>query len=153
MLASSFTDYWRRVNNPLYLRFKGSMGLTATLVVTTLIAFAATWALHSYQWFRIRGSFPVIWQDIVFWGVMGLLVLSNMVWEQRRGRARSLTAPKLTLKYAGGLALRTIGTFLVISVSWSRRSASPLSAPACCSSCSPNSTSTIPRRWPTRSIS
>jgi hypothetical protein len=130
LLASSFTDYWRRVNiywkdfiqkiffNPLYMRFKGAMSVTAALVVTTLVAFAATWALHSYQWFWIRGSFPVIWQDIVFWGVMGLLVLANMLWEQRRGRVRSLTAPKLTLNYVTGLALRTIGTFIVITVSW-----------------------------------
>jgi hypothetical protein len=130
LLASSFTDYWRRVNiywkdfiqkiffNPLYMRFKGGMSLTAALIITTLIAFAATWALHSYQWFWIRGAFPVIWQDIVFWGVMGLLVLANMLWEQRRGRARSLTAPKLKFGYAAGLALRTVGTFIVITVSW-----------------------------------
>jgi hypothetical protein len=130
LLASSFTDYWRRVNiywkdfiqkiffNPFYMRLKGFMGLTATLVVTTCIAFAATWALHSYQWFWIRGSFPVIWQDIVFWSVMGLLVLVNMIVEQRRGRMRSLAAPRLTPGSAAALALRTIGTFLVITVSW-----------------------------------
>jgi hypothetical protein len=130
LLASSFTDYWRRVNiywkdfiqkiffNPFYMRFKGSMSAVPALVVTTCIAFAATWALHSYQWFWIRGSFPVIWQDIVFWSVMGLLVLANMVWEQRRGRTRSLKAPKLTVQASLRLALRTIGTFLVITVSW-----------------------------------
>jgi hypothetical protein len=138
LLASSFTDYWRRVNiywkdfiqkmffNPFYMRFKGHMGLASTLILTTGIAFAATWALHSYQWFWIRGSFPVIWQDIVFWSIMGLLVLINMIVEERRGRMRSLAAPRLTLGAAMGLALRTIGTFLVVTVSWAVWSAQSL---------------------------
>jgi hypothetical protein len=129
-LASSFTDYWRRVNiywkdfiqkiffNPLYMTFKGSTGVMVTLVITTAIAFFATWALHSYQWFWIRGSFPVIWQDVVFWGAMGGLVLVNMIWEQKRGRARSLVAPRFMARSAAWLALRTLGTFIVVTVSW-----------------------------------
>lgn len=130
LLATSFTDYWRRVNiywkdflqkiffNPFYIHFKRSVNATVALVVTTLIAFFATWALHSYQWFWIRSSFPVIWQDIVFWSIMGLLVLGNMLWEERRGRARSLGKARRSLSSTISLALRTIGTFLVICASW-----------------------------------
>src|SRR6185503_18569446 len=59
-LASSFTDYWRRINiywkdflqkiffNPVVFRLGKRMGSTASLVIATLIAFFATWALHSY---------------------------------------------------------------------------------------------------------
>lgn len=130
LLASSFTDYWRRVNiywkdflqkiffNPFFMRFKRRMSLTAALVLTTFIAFFATWALHSYQWFWIRNTFPVVWQDIVFWSVMGLLMLANMLYENRRGRQRSLGKAPRSLRSALGLALRTVGTFLVICTSW-----------------------------------
>jgi hypothetical protein len=130
LLASSFTDYWRRVNiywkdflqkiffNPFYMLFKRSMSGTAALVFTTFTAFFATWALHSYQWFWIRNAFPVIWQDVVFWSLMGILVLGNMLYEDRRGRTRSLGIKPPSVGSALILGLRTIGTFLVICMSW-----------------------------------
>ncbi len=129
-LASSFTDYWRRINiywkdflqkvffNPVYFRLNRRFGATASLVVATLFAFFVTWALHSYQWFWIRNAFPVVWQDIVFWSVMGIAVLVNMVIEARRGRRRRLTRPERSLRTELGLALRTIATFSVICLSW-----------------------------------
>jgi D-alanyl-lipoteichoic acid acyltransferase DltB (MBOAT superfamily) len=129
-LASSFTDYWRRINiywkeflqkiffNPFYFRFKRDMSGTSALILATCIAFFATWVLHSYQWFWIRGSFPVIWQDIVFWSVMGLVVLVNMIHEDRRGRLRMLGRTGRPLRIDLALALRTIGTFVVITISW-----------------------------------
>jgi len=129
-LASSFTDYWRRINiywkdflqkiffNPVVFRLGKRMGSTASLVIATLIAFFATWALHSYQWFWIRNTFPVAWQDIVFWSVMGLAVLGNMVMEARRGRRRRLTPPARSARTELGLALRTVATFTVICLSW-----------------------------------
>lgn len=129
-LASSFTDYWRRINifwkeflqkiffNPIYFKFRKDLNDTLALILTTCIAFFATWALHSYQWFWIRGSFPVIWQDIAFWSVMGVVVLLNMIYEDRRGRLRRLGKATRTIRTDIGLALRTIGTFIVISISW-----------------------------------
>lgn len=129
-LASSFTDYWRRINiywkdflqkiffNPAVFRLGKRMGATPSLVIATLIAFFATWALHSYQWFWIRNTFPVVWQDIVFWSVMGLAVLANVLVEARRGRRRRLTQPARSLRTELGLALRTVATFTVICLSW-----------------------------------
>lgn len=129
-LASSFTDYWRRINiywkdfvqkiffNPAYFSLSRRFGGTSSLVAATLIAFLATWALHSYQWFWIRGTFPVVWQDVVFWSFMGVVVLVNMIVETRRGRRRSLKPPKRTFRSDLGLATRTVLTFLVICASW-----------------------------------
>jgi D-alanyl-lipoteichoic acid acyltransferase DltB (MBOAT superfamily) len=129
-LASSFTDYWRRINiywkdflqkiffNPFYFRFSRRMNGTAAIVLATCVAFFATWALHSYQWFWIRGTFPVIWQDIAFWTVMGLLVMANMLYENRRGRRRSLKKTAPSFGSAVGLGLRTVGTFIVVCTSW-----------------------------------
>lgn len=129
-LSNSFTDYWRRINiywkdflqkvffNPVYFRLNKKMGGTASLVAATLIAFFVTWALHSYQWFWIRGSFPVVWQDVSFWSIMGTLVLANMLWENKYGRRRTLGSAKVSLSGAVLLALRTVGTFVVICLSW-----------------------------------
>jgi D-alanyl-lipoteichoic acid acyltransferase DltB (MBOAT superfamily) len=129
-LSESFTDYWRRINiywkdflqkvffNPVYFRLNKKMNGTAALICATLIAFFVTWALHSYQWFWIRGSFPVIWQDIVFWSIMGLLVLGNMLYENKYGRQRTLKKVKYSFAAELRLALRTIGTFVVVCFSW-----------------------------------
>ena len=129
-LSDSFTDYWRRINiywkdflqkvffNPVYFRLNKRMNGTAALIVATLIAFFVTWALHSYQWFWIRGNFPVIWQDIAFWSIMGLLVLGSMLWENKYGRRRTLSRAGLTAGEALRLALRTIATFIIVSFSW-----------------------------------
>ena len=137
-LASSFSDYWRRINiywkdflqkiffNPVYFRLNRHVGATASLVIATLIAFIATWALHSYQWFWIRKTFPVVWQDIVFWSIMGLAVLGNLVLEARRGRRRRLTRPERSARTELGLALRTVGTVVVICLSWAIWSARSL---------------------------
>jgi D-alanyl-lipoteichoic acid acyltransferase DltB (MBOAT superfamily) len=129
-LSEGFTDYWRRINiywkdflqkivfNPVYFRLSKKVSGTAALVLATAIAFFATWALHSYQWFWIRGSFPVVWQDIAFWSLMGLLVLGNMLYENKYGRQRSLKKTKHSLASETKLALRTMGTFVVICWTW-----------------------------------
>jgi len=130
VLASNFTDYWRRINiywkdflqkivfNPVYFRLSKRMGAAASLAVATLIAFFATWALHSYQWFWIRKAFPVAWQDIVFWSAMGTAVLANMLIEARRGRRRRLTRPVRSARTELGLALRTVATCATIVMCW-----------------------------------
>lgn len=130
LLASSFTDYWRRVNiywkdfvlkvfyTPAYFRLKGR-GPTTALVVATLFCFVLTWALHSYQWFWILGKFPITTQDVIFWGTFGLLVLANSLWEARRGRARTLGTRSQTWPQRLGLGARTAATFAMLAVLWS----------------------------------
>lgn len=133
--ASSFNDYWRRVNiywkefmlkvvyRPAYFRLKG-LGLTAGMAVATLLAFVATWFLHAYQSFWLQGAqFPVLWKDIVFWGALGILVTANSVWEAKFGRARTLAPArggKATVP-ARGLthACKVAATFLTLTVLWS----------------------------------
>ncbi len=136
-LASSFTDYWRRANiywkdfiqnvfyYPTYFRLK-RWPMTA-LVVATLWSFLVTWALHQYQTWWLQGSTTVTAQDALFWGVLGVLVLANSVWEIKRGRARKLASSSYTLRQAAGLVARTATTFACISVLWSLWSASSVS--------------------------
>ncbi len=130
LLASSFTDFWRRINiywkdfmmkvfyYPAYMKLK-RWGATPGLILATLFVFLVTWVLHSYQWFWLRGSFPLTVQDGAFWSVLGLLVVLNVLWEERRGRRRMLGGRALTVRERGGHALRVAGTFGAIVVLWS----------------------------------
>lgn len=129
LLSSSFTDFWRRINifwkdfitklvfYPLYFRWKRG-GDARAVVLATLIAFLATWLLHSYQWFWIRGTFPVVWADLVFWFGLGIVVVLNVRWEQRRGRRRILKHVPRTFRSEAGLVLRIAGTFTAITILW-----------------------------------
>ncbi len=128
-LASSFNDYWRRVNiywkdfiekvvfYPVFLRVRRAR-VPQPLVVAVLLTFVATWLLHSYQWFWLRGRFPVALPDVLFWGVLGVAVAANSVWESRRRRAPR--APDdFELRAALGLSLRTLAMFVLLSLLWS----------------------------------
>jgi D-alanyl-lipoteichoic acid acyltransferase DltB (MBOAT superfamily) len=129
-LASSFTDYWRRTNiywrsfimkvfyYPAYFRFK-KIGQVKALVLATLWSFFVTWALHLYQTWWLKGSVDWAWDDAIFWTLLCVLVLANSLWELKRGRQRTLAAGRYGMRKALGLALRTAGTFGVISVLWS----------------------------------
>ena len=89
-LASSFTDFWRRINiywkdfmmklvyYPSFFQLRRWGGNTA-LVGATVIVFLVTWMLHSYQWFWLRGGFPLEPQDALFWGILGTLVVFGVV--------------------------------------------------------------------------
>jgi hypothetical protein len=131
LLSSSFTDFWRRINiywkdfilkvffNPVYFPLRRRFGDTRAIVASTFFAFFVTWLLHSYQWFWIRGAFPIKWQDGVFWTLLGAIVSVNILWEQRRGRRRSLGKVRRSLRDELLLALRTVGTFVAVVMSWS----------------------------------
>jgi hypothetical protein len=129
LFSASFTDFWRRINiywkdfiqklvfNPAYFLLK-KHGDAAALAVATMIAFSATWAFHSYQWFWIRGEFPVVWADLVFWFGLGVVVLVNVLWESRKGRRRSLGKLARTVREHAILAFQIAGTFTAMCVLW-----------------------------------
>lgn len=139
LLASSFTDFWRRINiywkdfitkvffYPIFFRLK-RWGSLRAMVTATLAAFVITWALHSYQWFWLRGAFPVTWQDVFFWGALAVLVTANVIYEDKFGRRRSLRARRRSFRSSLRVALSAMGTFLVISLLWSLWSADSLGA-------------------------
>jgi len=129
LLASSFTDFWRRINiywkdfimklffYPAFFKLR-KLGSTWALSLATLFAFFFTWLLHSWQWFWIRGSFLFTWQDISFWTILALLVLANAIYESKTVRRRSLNRSAITLGQRFTVGLKTIGTFIVISLLW-----------------------------------
>ena len=104
--CGSINDFWRRANIywkdfmlklfylPAYFRFR-KLGENKALVYSTLIVVFATWVLHSYQVFWLQGSFPVKWQDGVFWAMLGTLMILNTLHERKKSRARGPARARL----------------------------------------------------------
>ncbi|MCZ6617805.1 MAG: SGNH/GDSL hydrolase family protein [Gammaproteobacteria bacterium] len=130
-LASSFTDFWRRINiywkdfmmklvfYPLYLPLRKRRGSTAALVLSTMAVFLVTWAGHSYQWFWIRGTWFFSWTDALFWSILAALLLVNSLYESRRGRQRLVAKTSLAWRELALVGLRAAGTFSIIALLWS----------------------------------
>lgn len=128
-LATSFTDFWRRINiywkdfvmklffYPTHFRLR-KMGTLWALSLATLATFLATWVLHSWQWFWIRGTFLFNWKDFSFWMILGVLVLVTAVYETTRGRKRTLRPSQVTLRQRLIVGVQAAGTFALMCILW-----------------------------------
>lgn len=88
--ASGFADLWRRVNlnwrafmmrvfyYPLMFKLK-QYNPKIVLFVCINIMFFVTWFLHSWQWYWIKGSYYFYATDMIFWGILGLMISINSV--------------------------------------------------------------------------
>jgi D-alanyl-lipoteichoic acid acyltransferase DltB (MBOAT superfamily) len=126
LLASSLADFWRRINIywkdfmvklvyfPVYFRLR-KKGDTMAQVVATAAVFVATWALHSYQWFWLQGTFLLTWPDTLFWTILGVLVIVNLLIEQRRRKKKKTADTGFSMT----IAAKTVATFTLIVVLWS----------------------------------
>ncbi|HXE57642.1 MAG TPA: SGNH/GDSL hydrolase family protein [Gemmatimonadales bacterium] len=126
LLASSFTDLWRRINiywkdfmlklvyYPSFFRLRRH-GSTLALVGATMLVFVATWALHSYQWFWLLGEPLLAAHDALFWGILGALVVAAALREAKGGRRHRKPAGR----WDGALAARRVATVGLFCVLWS----------------------------------
>ena len=129
-LSGTFTDFWRRINiywkdfimkmiyYPVYFRVR-KFGDRRALVIATATAFLVTWVLHGYQWFWLRGTWLLTWNDFLFWASLAMLVTVNALYETRFGRQRRLAGKALPWRDALVGAARTLGVFATIAVLWS----------------------------------
>ena len=132
-LASSFNDYWRRINiywkdfmmkifyYPSFMRMR-QWGTLPALAGATLVVFFGTWILHSYQWFWLRGQFPITAPDALFWGILGGLVVINSLYAAKHPpkRLNKLAKNKgWDVRSATILSAKTVGMFVFITVLWS----------------------------------
>ncbi|WP_457654558.1 SGNH/GDSL hydrolase family protein [Rhodocaloribacter sp.] len=127
LLASSFTDLWRRLNVywrdfmrklfffPALVRLR-RFGARASVAASVVLVFAASWALHAYQWFWLRGEVPVRLTDALFWGGFAALTAGSAVYELGRGRA--LRPEGFAFRAALGRAVRVLGVFAVAAALW-----------------------------------
>jgi hypothetical protein len=133
-LASGFSDLWRRINiyfreylikvfyYPVFFKFR-HLGNTRGVVITILILFFLTWMLHSFQWFWLKGKFPLRMVDAIFWGLFGLLVAANAVLDMKKSRTvRQPTPWQKALRSSGQI----LGMFVFMSLLWSLWSANTL---------------------------
>ncbi|MEF8699893.1 MAG: hypothetical protein V5B33_11365 [Candidatus Accumulibacter sp. UW20] len=130
LLAASFTDFWRRINIywkdfmqkifyfPAVFALK-RLGTNNAIIIATLYVFMLTWLLHSYQWFWLRGSWLLAWHDMLFWAVLGVLVVVNSLYEIRYGRKRSLGKVAWSWQSNALTVAKTYGTFWFICILWS----------------------------------
>jgi D-alanyl-lipoteichoic acid acyltransferase DltB (MBOAT superfamily) len=131
LLASSFTDYWRRINiywkdfmvrvffNPVVFRLKKRPQAVA-LAAATAVVFLTTWALHAYQSFWLSGRWNFSVPDALFWGVLGLLVMVNVQLDARRKKKPAAPEGEWATARAGAIrAAKTAGTLATISLLWS----------------------------------
>ncbi len=125
-LAHSFTELWRRINiywtefmmktvfYPMYFRVK-RFGPASAVALSTAAVFVTTWLLHSYQWFWLRGGFPLTWPDALFWGILGALVVRGALKELRASKATR----RASSRWNSTQAMRAALTFCVFCVLWS----------------------------------
>ncbi|NUO81819.1 hypothetical protein HUU05_17245, partial [candidate division KSB1 bacterium] len=129
-LSSSFTDFWRRANiywkdfmqkvffYPLYIRLR-QRGAIIGLFFALALVFVLTWLFHAYQWFWIKGTFLFSAPDVLYWGLFGLIVIVNSLYEAKHGRIRSLKKPSWNWREIIVRTLRSTGVFAVIAMLWS----------------------------------
>jgi alginate O-acetyltransferase complex protein AlgI len=136
LLATGFTDYWRRINiywkdfmvrlffNPVVFRLK-RWPQPAALAAATAVVFVATWLLHAYQSFWLRGTWGFTVPDALFWAILGMLVMVNVQLDARRGGVRPSTrGPSRpwswsTLRAVLMPACKVAGTFTTVALLWS----------------------------------
>ena len=135
LLASSFSDMWRRINIywkdfmvkivyfPVYFRLRKRGERRAQLFATAAV-FLVTWALHSYQFFWIHSQFILSWPDTIFWGVLGLLVMANVLLESRGKRQQ----PYSSWQVRALKPVKILGMFVAMTTLWSFWSAPNLGA-------------------------
>ncbi len=128
-LATSFTDLWRRINiywkdfvmklffYPTHFAVR-KIGTLRAMSIAMLATFLATWLLHSWQWFWIRGTPLFTWKDFSFWVILGILVLVTALYETTRGRQRTLTPSRVSLRQRFTLGLQAAGMFSLMCVLW-----------------------------------
>jgi hypothetical protein len=129
LLASSFTDFWRRINiywkdfvmklffYPAHFALR-RIGPIRALSVATILTFLATWVLHSWQWFWIRGRPLLNWKDFAFWMILAVLVLVNAIGETTRVRKRTLSPARVTLHQRVIFGLKAGGVFCAMCILW-----------------------------------
>lgn len=133
--AQGFTDLWRRINlywrtfmmrvfyYPLVFRLK-KFNTRIVLFYSTLVMFAVTWFLHSWQWYWIKGSFYLYPADMLFWGILGIVISFKAVYSFSSQVKNSIYHKLFSNHFY--IAAKIVFVFAVISFLWSLWTSSSL---------------------------
>ena len=128
-LVRNFRDLWRRINlywrhfmwrvfyYPLLFKLKKWPAKTAVLV-TVLVMFIVTWLLHGWQWYWVKGFFPLVNNDILYWSIFGIILAFVSL------RAFSKSKRKEVSPFINGVGI--VSMFFAMSLLWSLWTASSL---------------------------
>lgn len=129
-LVRNFRDLWRRINlywrhfmwrvfyYPMLFRLKKWPQKRAVLF-TVMIMFGVTWLLHGWQWYWVKGFFPLLPNDILYWSIFGCILAYVSV--RAFSKAKSNAAPG---PFVRGIGI--ISMFFAMSLLWSLWTASSL---------------------------
>ena len=129
-LAGEFNEVWRKLNiywkdfmakilyYPLVMKIR-KMGMMRARVLGTMLVFVATWLLHSYQWFWLRGAFPLKAIDGLYWGILGMFVVINTIRVTKDLTPTNDDETGWSWSLAGRQSARILGMFIFMSVLWS----------------------------------
>jgi hypothetical protein len=129
-LAFSFSEFWRRANIywkdfmqktvffPTYFQLRNHNATTRVLLAT-IVVFAVTALLHTYQWFWLRGTIVTSWPEVLFWTGFGVLVAVNALREEKHSPAESIRRAGAGWPGSVAVGLRAVGTFMTIAILWS----------------------------------
>jgi len=128
-LSSGINDLWRRINiywkdfmmklffYPAYFKLR-RRGTSTALILAMAYVVLVTWFLHCVQWFWIQGSFPLRWQDGVFWTILAGLMTLGSIREMQSPRWRA-TSARSWIVSLGQHSLRVGATFMGMCILWS----------------------------------
>jgi hypothetical protein len=132
-LARGINDFWRRINIywkdfmvkivyfPAYFKLR-RWGVLQAELLGTLLVIVATWFLHVYQFFWLKGQFRVTAVDSLFWAILGSCMLVN-VWFENKHKKR---LPVAGWRGRLGYSLQVGATFSFMALLWSMWSASSI---------------------------
>lgn len=136
--ASSFNNIWKRINiywrealmkvfyYPIYFKVR-KLNKAYAIAITILIVFVINWAMHGYQWFWVRGTFPLEPNDFLFWMVFGTAVMLNSIYLQKIRAPKKLKPTKSSnLKTSFVAVIKPIGMFAFMCSIWMMWSSSSL---------------------------
>lgn len=129
-LVKNFRDLWRRINlywrhfmwrvfyYPLLFKLKKWPQKQAVLF-TVLVMFFVTWLLHGWQWYWVKGYFPLLANDILYWTLFGIILAYVSI------RAFSQSKNKMPdHPFFSGIGI--VGMFFAMSFLWSLWTSSSL---------------------------
>jgi len=129
-LATGFSDFWRRTNiywkdfltklyyYPLYFRFR-KWGIATATVISLLLVFFVTWLLHSYQFFWLKGKFPVSSVDALFWGSFAVAVVLDSLLQLNSTNKKSLGTRNWNFRSACMRSCKWLLFFTTMCILWS----------------------------------
>lgn len=122
-LANSISDVWRRINiyfkdfintvffNPIYFKLRNIFKKQA-ITLTTITVFILSWAIHNYQWFWVKGYFPMKLNDFLFWLSLGAIIATQTYFEIHKKKYK----PNNNIIKK---SLNIILTFITMTILWS----------------------------------